>query len=592
MGLRWRLQETCWAGAAKRMRAPTPHAPPVRAWRDPALVPASAPVVGGKAGWETLMMPITCPGCYEEEPLKLMCSLRELAIRVLTRPSAHNLSPTHPQDSTRSTVKTSSVLHAFHPQSPPCPSSWRGSFQPASTYARCTHLTCHLQRLCLGLGRATMLPFPGSPGATWASYKTHISASLASHTFRTFVAFWMLGLINNVLYVIILSAAVDLVGSSVPIGLVLLADVFPSFITKLIAPYCIHVVPYGVRVTAFVAISACGMLLVATSPDAQDASTVALKLFGVALASVSSGGGELSFLGLTHFYPRISLAAWGSGTGGAGLVGAGAYVLATTSFGLTSKTTLLAFSFLPVFMLLSYFVILPTQSSSDVLYRALPEPVAEDSAVHTSPTTLDDHDSLLGQAPPSFGSPWQALHANLLRARKLFLPYMLPLLLVYVAEYTINQGVAPTLLFPLRETPFHHFRDFYPAYNAIYQVGVFISRSSIAFLRVHHLYAPSCLQILNLALLTAHSLFGILGNVWVIFLVVFWEGLLGGLVYVNTFAEITENVPPEDREFSLSATTVSDSGGICIAALLSMGFETYLCDWQVARGQDYCRMSI
>lgn len=167
---------------------------------------------------------------------------------------------------------------------------------------------------------------------------------------------------------------------------------------------------------------------------------------------------------------------------------------------------------------------------------------------------------------------------------------MLPLLLVYIAEYTINQGVAPTLLFPLEDSPFHSFREFYPAYNAIYQLGVFISRSSTPFIRVHHLYAPSILQVLNLALLTLHALFNFLPSVWIVFIVVFWEGLLGGLVYVNTFAEISDNVPLADREFSLSATTVSDSGGICIAAFVSMAFETALCDWQVRHGRDWCTL--
>lgn len=41
---------------------------------------------------------------------------------------------------------------------------------------------------------------------------------------------------------------------------------------------------------------------------------------------------------------------------------------------------------------------------------------------------------------------------------------ILPLFLVYVAEYLINQSVAPTLLFPLHSTPFSHFRSFYPTY--------------------------------------------------------------------------------------------------------------------------------
>lgn len=166
---------------------------------------------------------------------------------------------------------------------------------------------------------------------------------------------------------------------------------------------------------------------------------------------------------------------------------------------------------------------------------------------------------------------------------------MLPLLLVYVAEYTINQGVAPTLLFPLDSSPFARFRAFYPAYNAIYQVGVFISRSSTPFFRIHDLYFPSILQVVNLVLLTLHALWDFIPSVYIVFVIIFWEGLLGGLVYVNTFAEIGDRVHPEHREFSLGATTVSDSAGICIAGFVSMAFEVWLCDWQVGHGRDYCR---
>lgn len=170
-------------------------------------------------------------------------------------------------------------------------------------------------------------------------------------------------MINNVLYVIILSAALDLVGPSVPKGVVLLADVVPSFITKLCAPYFIHLVPYPVRIAIFVALSALGMILIALTPayDATGASvsSISSKLTGVILASLSSGGGELSFLGLTHFYGPFSLAAWGSGTGAAGLVGAGMYALATTSFGFSVKATLLASACLPAVMVVSFFVVLP-----------------------------------------------------------------------------------------------------------------------------------------------------------------------------------------------------------------------------------------
>ena len=165
---------------------------------------------------------------------------------------------------------------------------------------------------------------------------------------------------------------------------------------------------------------------------------------------------------------------------------------------------------------------------------------------------------------------------------------MLPLLLVYIAEYTINQGVSPTLLFPLPSTPFHHYRAFYPTYNAIYQSGVFISRSSTPFVRIHHLYLPSLLQCVNLAILILQSLFDFIPSVYIVFAIIFWEGLLGGAVYVNTFAEISDKVRQEEREFSLGAVTVSDSAGICVAGFVGMVLEVGLCGWQVRRGRDWC----
>ncbi|KAL3462924.1 CLN3 protein-domain-containing protein [Aspergillus heterothallicus] len=419
-----------------------------------------------------------------------------------------------------------------------------------------------------------MLPLPGSPSSSWARFRAQFAALFHGADPKVCVAFWLFGLINNVLYVIILSAALDLVGPNVPKGVVLLADVLPSFATKLVAPYFIHAIPYSARIVICVVLSALGMLVVALSPAYVDGGTIASKLAGIVLASLSSGLGELSFVGMTHFYGPFSLAAWGSGTGAAGLVGAGAYALATTSLGLSVKTTLLTSAFLPAFLAISFFLILP-RSPIQSGYRGV-----DDREGHVAESAGGDDDDeeeregLLGSSTRSSqslkstharGLGWQSVKANFRRARGLFFPFMLPLLLVYIAEYTINQGVSPTLLFPLKETPFEHFRAFYPAYNAIYQVGVFISRSSTPFFRIHNLYLPSFLQIINLVVLTLHSLFGFIPNVYLVFIIIFWEGLLGGLVYVNTFAEIGDRVPREDREFSLGATTVSDSGGICIA---------------------------
>lgn len=419
---------------------------------------------------------------------------------------------------------------------------------------------------------------------------------ISAKYFQLTVSPFQTGLINNVLYVIILSAAQDLVGN-LPKGIVLLADVVPSFLTKLIAPYFIHRVPYAVRVLIFAGLSAAGMSLIALTPSTK---SVAVKLVGVVLASLSSGGGELSFLGLTHYYGPMSLAAWGSGTGGAGLAGAGLYVMLTTWFGFSVKGSLLASAFLPIVMLLSFFVILPhgplRQGSRAKGYETLLERDLTEDDVEDMPTG-NASASLLAPGPAVATTAYSAhpdIHggtfwANVNRAKALFFPYMLPLLMVYVAEYTINQGVSPTLLFPLESSPFSEHRSFYPFYNFLYQLGVFISRSSTPFIRIHHLYLPSLLQVGNLILLTLQSLLNFIPSVYLVFIIVFWEGLLGGAVYVNTFAEIMEKVPTADREFSLGATSVSDSAGICIAGFVGMAMETWLCDWNVQHGRPWCR---
>ncbi|KAL7908304.1 Batten's disease protein Cln3 [Trichoderma velutinum] len=445
-----------------------------------------------------------------------------------------------------------------------------------------------------------LLPMPGSPSSSWALYSARLKNLVKHPNMRVIVAFWLLGLINNVLYVIILSAAQDLVGS-LPKGVVLLADVVPSFFTKLIAPYFIHRIPYPIRVLIFIALSAGGMLMIAITPPSK---SVPVKMVGVILASLSSGGGELSFLGLTHYYGHMSLAGWGSGTGAAGLVGAGLYVLLTDWWGFTVQQSLLFSACLPAIMFVSFFFVLPLdplrQGSALKEYDAVPERDVEDEvdADQTEQEIAASTSALLVPEPSVLSANTayaitrgeaNSLRNNLRRAKALFIPYMAPLLLVYVAEYTINQGVSPTLLFPLESSPFKEFREFYPFYGFLYQVGVFISRSSTSFIRVHYLYLPSLLQVANLVLLTLHAIFFFIPSVYIVFIIIFWEGLLGGAVYVNCFAEIMENVPAEEREFSLSATTVSDSGGICIAGLISIVMETSLCDYQVAHGRDWCQ---
>lgn len=186
-------------------------------------------------------------------------------------------------------------------------------------------------------------------------------------------------------------------------------------------------------------LSAGGMLLIALTPAYTDGGTITTKMAGVVLASLSSGMGELSFLSLTHFYGPFSLASWGSGTGGAGLVGAGAYALATTSMGLSSKNTLFASAFLPIIMLVSFFFILPrgplarrhTRDEAKASAATGQDEDPQGPDVEGDTDTEEEEERLLAQNAASNGRrtanrvplSWSAMFLqNLRRSRSLFFP--------------------------------------------------------------------------------------------------------------------------------------------------------------------------
>ena len=177
------------------------------------------------------------------------------------------------------------------------------------------------------------------------------------------------------------------------------------------------------------------MLLIALTPAHTDGETISSKMAGIILASLSSGAGELSFLSLTHYYGPFSLAAWGSGTGGAGLVGAGAYALATTSLGLSVKTTLLASATLPVIMLFSFFGLLPQgplKRKYSSLKRTERVPATVDDQVggedneEQHATIIREDEGLLSTFSqiinPNTPNWRKALLANFRRSRGLFIP--------------------------------------------------------------------------------------------------------------------------------------------------------------------------
>lgn len=437
------------------------------------------------------------------------------------------------------------------------------------------------------------------------------SASARKLLFKLGCSFFLFGLINNVLYVIILSAALDLVPPSTPKGIIAFCNIFPALVAKVGWPYILKGrIRYARRLIGCCAISVSGMMVVALFDS------LAMRLLGICFASFSSGLGELTFLQLsTRYHPPSvgghSLGYFSAGTGAAGLVGASLWWIVR---GLGVRTGVGISSVLPFAIPLGYYLLLPRPDA----FAGLPMPPINEEeeatlAAEYTPLPTDEEDAPIIPKSPvalSIGDKWVLV-------RPLLLKYMFPLFCVYLLEYTINQGVAPTLVYPvpspdrywLLSRIIHSIRDYYPLWQLVYQTTVFLSRSSISLgfppLPTRLLSLPAFVQAGILTILVVESAVGIFGDdsqalsFSLVFLLISLEGFCGGLAYVNVFYRLNQERPQvvngdherakQEHEFKIGSIGFADSTGILLAAIAAVPTEVELCRAQVARGKLLCK---
>ncbi|KAJ8250908.1 hypothetical protein GJAV_G00214640 [Gymnothorax javanicus] len=423
---------------------------------------------------------------------------------------------------------------------------------------------------------------------------------------RNIIAFWLLGLCNNFAYVVMLSAAHDVLKQQqtsnttnntlsaslvmdeersnssssrydcnpISTAAVLLADILPTLVIKLTAPFFIHKCPYGFRLLLCVAAAAASFLLVSFS------TSVWMSILGVIFASISSGLGELSFLSLTVFFDRAVLAGWGSGTGGAGVAGALLYS-ALTQASLSPRTTLLIMLVVPAVMAVSYFVLLEFPPSFPQWRNSRGAELAHDNASQERRPLMSDkmeeeEDGEEGKVPGSRGrvSAGEMTCLERMVVIRGLVKFIIPLSVVYFAEYFINQGLLELLYFPRF---FLSHAEQYRWYQTVYQIGVFCSRSSLFCLKIRAVWVLSVLQCVNAGLLSVAVYYQFLPSAAVVFAIVAYEGLLGGAAYVNTFHFISKETGSREREFAMSVASVGDSFGIALSGLTAIPLHNYFC---------------
>lgn len=395
------------------------------------------------------------------------------------------------------------------------------------------------------------------------------------HLWRDLVAYWMLGLCNNYGYVVMLSAAHDIIeqfnhyekistnDGTVEIesgrqcnilstGTILLADIIPSLIMKIISPFT----PFWINVRVFfaVAMATAGFLCVGF------AETEVVAILGVILTSASAGLGETTFLAYSAKYNKNVISTWSSGTGGAGIAGSLSYA-ALKSINVGQGTSMFIMLVIPALECISFWVIL--RRPANIIL-----PTINSQEIDEKPSKKDDIKESVEEEKPLIYFTDKIIYTLHL------LKYMIPLTTVYIAEYFINQGLFELIFF---ENIFLDKASQYRWLNVDYQIGVFVSRSTVNLFSINRIWLLSVLQCINVFYFLFEVIYYITPSIWIVFAIVFWEGLLGGGAYVNTFYKMSKEISQIRQRFAIGMVALSDSVGISIAGFAAIPAHNAIC---------------
>ncbi|KAK2718639.1 hypothetical protein QYM36_005845, partial [Artemia franciscana] len=401
---------------------------------------------------------------------------------------------------------------------------------------------------------------------------------------RNLIAFWLLGLCNNYAYVVMLSAAHDILSSDfsnsttltvneireisnstrdcnkMSTAAILLADIAPSFLVKVFAPFILTFT--RCRVVVMSLLTTASFLLVSFSTELW------MAFLGVVCAAISGGLGEVTLLQYSARYNKNVVSTWASGTGGSGIFGALSYA-GLTLVGFSPRHTLLLMLVVPFILIVSFFFVLER--------KRRPLRIV---SVNSDGEPLLDEEEEVREPKEDYLSTEPELYTFKEKINMIptLLKYMIPVGLVYLFEYTINQGMLELVYFP--DAWLDHSSQ-YRWFLVTYQLGVFIARSSVNLIHIQKIWILTIFQFVNLILLSYEAVFLYLPSIWIAFIIVFWEGLIGGAAYVNTFYKISHELSGPRREFAMGATSLADCIGILTAAAVSMPIHTLLCSLPV-----------
>lgn len=400
------------------------------------------------------------------------------------------------------------------------------------------------------------------------------------------LCYFLLGTINNLIYVVILSSAESIAksfNSLQYIGVIAWSNVFAGIIVRIINTLYWLDTSHNKRILLCSIVNGISLLCLSISIHINFISCVVC----ITMLGCCSSLGESVILGHMKHTDPVYVGSWSSGTGMAGLVGTLIYLLLHSIIQLNNDIV--------------YLILFPTSIIYYIAwyYVYKQHSVTINNNMNTNSITLntneyDDYDnnnniskytqlstpnsrSRITSTTDSNDSSTSTEQCSNYDILIYSLNGAIQLALVYFFEYVVSIEFASRSNRIDNTNSKTHTWLLLNAYEVLqfcYQLGVLIARSSISIIQIQRIYILTILQCINFIIWYTQIVYFYM-NIYIQLVCMIYVGLLGGAMYVNTFNNILRDTKLSDnqRELSVNYTQISINIGIVLSSVFDVVFE-------------------
>lgn len=385
----------------------------------------------------------------------------------------------------------------------------------------------------------------------------------------------IIGFANVILSSIIFASSYLIIPYSRPV--VILIQVLPALVTKLLAPHILYYIPWKLRPVIQTTCWSLAAFLASITPPNVPA---VYRILIVMLASATAAATEVSCLGYLRHFGRAGLAGWGIGTGVASLIWAVTPYIMSVSMRVMLRS---AVDYL-------HYFIGATLVANYVIVRRPPvfTTTTIDTIKYDARATEEDG-AFVVQEPHIEPKTWTSrLEHNLRLLDPIAKPYIRSLYFAFTMQALVAPGVARAYG---QSGVFGSFETFYAMYNLAFQAGNLLSRSTILLIRFRRLGLLTSLLAVLVAIMLSNGVAMAVSSPFLVLPVLFFTGLVGGALYANIFASALEQMAadtPADAEFGLGAISAGETAGTLSGSLLAALVEQSLCSVDGGNGARWC----